>query len=112
MIGRDNENHIDVGALQHFLVVNVRLGPRRFASCHVKTFLVNITERHDFDVRLVFPVLEQIVKMIRAAGADADQANVYAVVRSQHAAPSRGSRKGRAAQSGCLHEIPSGYMTR
>ena len=68
VIGRDNENHIDIGAREHFLVVNVRLGSGAPCAPPVEAFLVNLTERHDFDVRLVFPVLEQIVEMIRCRG--------------------------------------------
>ncbi len=97
MVRRGNEDSVNIRALQNFLVVSISFGARGLAQSHAQTFLVSITNGHDFDVRFVFAVLEQQFEMVIAAAADANQGNVDAVVRSQDATPSRRSREGSAA---------------
>jgi len=72
MIRRGDEDRIDVRALQHLLVVNVRLGSRDFGRCPAKPLLVDITEANDLDVRFVGSVLKNQFEMVRAARAQAN----------------------------------------
>src|ERR1700733_14288149 len=83
MIGGGDENGVDVASLEQSLMMQVGFGARGFFGRVVQPFPIDIADRHDLYVALRFLAAQTGVQVVGAARADADLADINAVVSAQ-----------------------------
>jgi hypothetical protein len=95
MVRGGDEDGVDIGALQEFLVVQVRGRARGFAGSLSQAFAIDVAYRDNLNISARFLAAQASVQVISAARTNADLADVDAIVGADYA---RGSH-GRAGQS-------------
>jgi hypothetical protein len=105
VVGRGYEDGVDIATLQQFLVVQVCFCARGLAGGLRQALAINVAHRDDLDVCARLLAAQAGFQVIAAARADADLADVDAVVRTGDT----GGRERRARQP---DEAASGELIR
>jgi len=95
MVGRGDENGVDVRALEQLPMMQVGFGADGFLRCPIEPLPVDIADRHDLYVAARFLPAHASVQVVGAARAYADLTHVDAVVSAENP----GCRHGSAGHS-------------